>query len=141
MSIPAQAHTRGAPSRSSLFYVSRATMVCTSILILILMLGCLLTVSAFVVDQRVDAIGSVSFHPLQPSVLSVSGSRHWGTSDTSGEEADLGACSSSASDSDSDSDSSSDSEDTSPSVTPFRHRGPSTQDATIKFWSFSAESG
>ena len=64
-----------------------------------------------------DAIGSVAFHPLQPVLLSVSGSRHF-----TGEELD----------------GSSSEEDDAPIRRPRTRLQPSVHDATAKLWSFAS---
>ncbi|KAG6831120.1 hypothetical protein H0H87_006145, partial [Tephrocybe sp. NHM501043] len=69
-----------------------------------------------------DAVGSVAFHPLQPTLLSVSGSRHFESdneSESSGAEVE-------------------ETEDMAPQPRVIRHKKlvPITLDASIKTWSF-----
>jgi telomerase Cajal body protein 1 len=40
------------------------------------------------IHASVDAVGSVSFHPWKPQILSVSGSRHWQDEDDGSDEED-----------------------------------------------------
>lgn len=72
-----------------------------------------------------DAVGSVSFHPYEPWLASVSGSRHWPDSLSAG---------------DSDSEESNDSTSSSASGSkdsPIRRKGWSTLDSSLKIWDFS----
>lgn len=71
-----------------------------------------------------DAIGSVSFHPLHPFLLSISGSRHYQSNNKSA-DFDYETTSDSDSDSESDSDVAVDT------------LGPQPRDASIKIWDFS----
>ncbi|OCH84361.1 hypothetical protein OBBRIDRAFT_764402 [Obba rivulosa] len=91
-----------------------------------------------------DAIGSVSFHPLEPLLLSVSGSRHFDTVVTHPENSD-------SSSDETDSDSDEDRHSATPSsrrrpkeniVAEVRHSHPqpTTHDDSIKLWSFKSQS-
>lgn len=74
-----------------------------------------------------DAIGSVSFHPLKPVLLSASGSRHFETHDKMAGKNSPGPL-------DSDSDSDSDAEDAEVKRYPL----PYPLDASIKLWAFDS---
>ncbi|KAF9233382.1 hypothetical protein BU15DRAFT_90379 [Melanogaster broomeanus] len=83
---------------------------------------------ALLYEAHGDTIGAVAFHPLQPVLLSVSGSRHF---DDAGEQ----SVSSASEDSDSDSSDGSDSDVA--VVRKLRRRPqPSVRDASIKMWDF-----
>jgi hypothetical protein len=74
-----------------------------------------------------DAVGSVAFHPLQPLLLSVSGSRHFGTADER------------PGDEESDSESGSVSSKEEPMISKSRKRlQPSVADSSVRLWGFPA---
>lgn len=81
----------------------------------------------------IDSVGSVAFHPYNPTLLSVAGSRHYEDLDAKmGLLSSPGDC-----DDDSDSDASTSNDDR---VVPTRLRErlhPTTTDSSIKLWDFS----
>lgn len=80
-----------------------------------------------------DAVGAVAFHPLEPLLLSVSGSRHFD---------DVGRMASAEGDSESDSELSDGSREKVGVVRRMRERPqPSVHDASIKTWDFRGPEG
>ncbi|KAF9459530.1 WD40-repeat-containing domain protein [Collybia nuda] len=75
-----------------------------------------------------DAVGSVAFHPLQPTLLSVSGSRHFRLDD---ENSDLSSSSDESDDEQADS--------AAPNITRPKIRSqPITLDSSMKIWNFDS---
>lgn len=76
-----------------------------------------------------DAVGAVAFHPLEPLLLSVSGSRHFDDMDCSANASEL------------DSESSDGSTEDVAAVSRLKERPqPSVRDASIKTWDFMGQS-
>jgi hypothetical protein len=79
-----------------------------------------------------DAVGSVAFHPLQPMLLSASGSRHFHPDD------ELSELSSSSDDTDDDESAETSQTERSNVTRPKIRSHPITLDSSIKMWNFDA---